>query len=98
MCLALHAFFFATSYRIDERGITSVSLMGRRRLNWADVQRADIGRDGAWVSPHRRRTWRESRRGVHILYGRNRGEVVAALHRYTDGRNPADVQPDATGR
>lgn len=95
MCLALHAFFFATSFRIDDQGITSVSLMGRRRLKWAEVRRAEIGRAGAWLSPYGYRTWREGRRGIHVLYGRRREEVVGALRRYTEGASPrVDAEAD----
>ncbi len=96
MCLALHAFFFATSFRIDGNGIESVSLMGRRRLKWAEVRRAEIGQAGAWLSPYSYRTWREGRRGIHVLYGGRRGEIVEALRRFAGGVSTSGA-PDRGG-
>lgn len=81
LCLSLHRFFFATRYRIDAQGIEARTLAGVRRVAWPEVRHARIGERGAWLSPSPLPNWRDGRRGVHVLYGRQRDKVVAELRR-----------------
>ena len=79
LCLSLSRFFFATHYEVDADAITMRASFGRRRLAWSEIRRAEFGPRAAWLSPLARRSWREARRGIHVLFGARREEVVAQL-------------------
>ena len=82
LCLAMSSFFFPTRYEMSGSGIDAwMPLFRHRHLGWDEVQRIEVGRLAAWVSPYRRRTWREQRRGVHVLFGRHRQHVLERLRR-----------------
>lgn len=76
LCLAQSRFFFATRYTIDADLIRARYLFSARELRWDEVRRVDVGALAAWISPYKRRSWRESRRGVHVLFGKRREEVL----------------------
>lgn len=95
MCLSLNRFFFANSFRIDADGVSAHTLFGKRGLGWDEVQRIVYGGHSAWISPYTRSSLRESKRGVLILFGRRREEVLEQLRR----RVPADrIKAAARGR
>jgi len=99
LCLALARFFFGCRYVLDQTGITQITTFTRRRLRWENVRRVEVGSLGAWLSPSARRNWREGRRGVHVLFGGQREQVLAHLRRALEshGRGglwPADCDPD----
>ena len=79
LLLVLHRFFFSSRYEVDDEGVTLRTVLGTRRVAWRDVQRCEWGARGVWVSPRRRRTWREERGGMLILFGRHRADVTPRL-------------------
>lgn len=81
MCLSLHRFFFATHFLIGGLGVSAHTLFGKRVLAWEDVGRVVYGSHSAWVSPFTRSTVREARRGVLLLFGKHREDVLAQLKR-----------------
>jgi hypothetical protein len=93
MCLSLHRFFFATYFLIGALGVSAHTLFGKRVLAWEEVGRVVYGGHSAWVSPPTRSSIREARRGVLLLFGKHREDVLAQLKR----RLPADRIQKATG-
>ena len=83
MCLVQSRFFFSTRYAITPNELTISTLLTTRRLAWREVRRIDIGSHAAWATPYRRRTWREYRRGIHVLYGSDPPAVRARLETAT---------------
>ncbi len=80
LCLSLARFFFPSHYRISGDSVSAdVPLAARRTLSWAEVRRVRIGATAAWVSPYRQASFRDSRRGVHLLFGRHAGAVRERL-------------------
>lgn len=79
LILVLQRFFFPSRYRIDTKGLSEAGVWGCRQVRWVDVCLAEIGAHGAWISELPKRHWREGRRGVHVLFGRQRERVIAAL-------------------
>jgi hypothetical protein len=89
-CLAMNRFFFPTVYRFTADGVAArFPLLRTRTLSWSEARRIDLGSHAAWISPCRRRSWREHRRGVHILFGRRRERVLREL-----GIRAPDAMPD----
>lgn len=97
MCLALSRFFFPTRYLIDGDGVTAWTALTTRRIAWRDVRRIDVGGHAAWISPSRRRNWREARRGVHVLYGNAKADVRARLLAAQQALNLGDPSQQADG-
>lgn len=93
MCLSLYRFFFATFFLIDSLGVSAHTLFGKRVLPWEEVGRVVYGGHSAWVSPPTRSSVREARRGVLLLFGKHRKDVLAQLKR----RVPADRIQKAVG-
>ena len=81
MCLSLNRFFFANSFRIDADGVSAHTLFGQRCLPWDEIGKIVYGGHSAWIAPHTRSKLRESKRGVLILFGRRRVEVLEQLRR-----------------
>lgn len=79
LVLALHRFFLPAEYELDADGLTVTTVMGTQRVRWNEVRLVAVDRRGAWVSVLPRRSWREARRGIHILYGQRQDEILAAL-------------------
>lgn len=94
LSLSLSRFFFATHYEVDADAITMRASFGRRRLVWSEIRRAEFGPRGAWLSPLGRRSWREARRGIHVLFGARREEVLAQLR----ARLPRDCLPSSAAQ
>lgn len=77
LCLSLNRFFFTSYYELDADGITVRAPFGRRRLRWSEIDRAEFGRYAAWLAPAR--GGRNARRGILVLLGREREEVVSRI-------------------
>lgn len=89
LVLSLARFFFATDYELTASGVVARQPFGTRRLAWSELRRVEIGAHAAWLSATPTRTWREARRGVHLLFGRDRERILAALRRTI----PPDLWP-----
>ncbi|MCA9242949.1 MAG: PH domain-containing protein [Phycisphaerales bacterium] len=86
LLVALHRFFLPTRVVLTDEAVEVREPFSTRRLRWEEIRRADFGRFGVWLSPLRKPTIRESRRGAHVLYdgaGRECAEAIRA-------RLPAD--------
>lgn len=92
LLFALQPFFFVSYYAISDAGVSGRTLAGRRFVAWGEVQRVAVGRYAAWVSAARGPGWRERRRGVLLLFGKQRAEVLARLR----ARVPAAEWEDST--
>lgn len=79
LVISLSAFFLPTRYVLDAEGITAATYFGTKRLLWREVRRSQFGERAAWLSSALKRTWRESRHGILVLFGPRRAEILAQL-------------------
>ena len=79
LLVSLNRFFLPSRYSIDERGITANYPFGRKRFLWADVRRFDHDDRGGYLSTRRRASRWDGFRGMHILFGRRRAEVIESI-------------------
>ncbi len=86
LCLSLHRFFFASSYRIGPEGVHARTLAGTRSLPWDQIRRVELGTRAAWCSSFARRHVMDFRRGVLLLFGPDSKTAVAALRHYAGPR------------
>ena len=85
---SLSSFLLPTSYRLTEESLEVRSLGVARARPWAEMRRMTVDRTGVFLSPFERRSWLEAYRGVRLLFGGNRDQVVAFVEARI-GRNAA---------
>ena len=77
LLLSLGKYFIATTYEIDNTGIT-VKFMGiKRKFRWETYRRYESCPNGLFLSPFQSPHRLDNFRGLFLLYGRNRDEVIA---------------------
>jgi hypothetical protein len=74
---SLVAFLFPTEYRLTEEAIEVRSLGVTRSRPWSEMRRMTVDRTGVFLSPFEKRTWLEAYRGLRLLFGGNRDQVVS---------------------
>ncbi len=78
LVLSLNRFYFSSRFDIDAEGITARFPLGTRRCLWADVRRFVTDQNGGFLSTRRR--------GMHVLFGRERKAVVQHIQAHlTEG-------------
>jgi hypothetical protein len=76
---ALNRFYFRSRFRIDPEGITARYPFRSQRCRWAEVRRFMVDEHGGYLSTRARRSWLDAYRGVHILFGHERPEVIKRI-------------------
>lgn len=79
LVVSLRRFYFPSRFTIDRQGITASDLLGTRRLAWSEVRRFCQDRHGAYLSTRSCPSRWDAYRGVHVLFGSRRVEVLAAI-------------------
>jgi hypothetical protein len=79
LVLSTHRFYLPSRYAIDDEGITAISWLGRRHLRWADLRRFTCDANGGYLSTRARPSRLDAFKGMHVLFGDQRDEVVAAI-------------------
>lgn len=74
---SLVAFLFPTEYRLTDEAIEVRSLGVTRSRPWSEMRRMTVDRTGVFLSPFEKRTWLEAYRGLRLLFGGNRDQVVS---------------------
>jgi len=78
LVLSLNRFYFRSRFDIDAEGITARFPLGTRRCLWTDVRRFVTDQNGGFLSTRRR--------GMHVLFGRERKAVVQHIQAHlTEG-------------
>ena len=85
---ALNRFYVRSRFRIDPEGITARYPLRSQRCRWADVRRFMVDDHGGYLSTRARRSWLDAYRGLHVLFGRQRPEVIDRIraHLPREGR------------
>ena len=76
LVVALNRFFFPSRFKLDTEGITARFPLRTQRLGWADVRRFVVDEHGAYLSTRQARSRLDGYRGLHLLLGRNRSNVL----------------------
>ncbi len=74
---SLSSFLFPTTYRLTDESVEVRSLGVARARPWSEMRRMTVDRTGVFLSPFERKSWLEAYRGVRLLFGGNRDQVVA---------------------
>ncbi len=78
LVLSLNRFYFSSRFELDAEGITARFPLGTRRCLWTDVRRFVTDSNGGFLATRRR--------GMHILFGRQRSAVLEHIQAHlTEG-------------
>jgi hypothetical protein len=66
-----------TTYRLTDDAVEVRSLGVARVRPWTEMRRMTVDQTGVFLSPFEKRSWLEAYRGVRLLFGGNRDQVVA---------------------
>ena len=77
--LSLNRYFFPSSFIIYEEGVTASYLLGTQHRRWSEVRRFSADRHGAFLSTRSRRSRLDAYRGVHLLFGSRREEIIRRI-------------------
>jgi hypothetical protein len=77
--LSLGRFFFASRFILDGEGVTARYLLRTQRCRWSEVRRFCHDSRGAYLSTRSRPSRLDAYRGVHLLFGPVREEVLEAI-------------------
>jgi len=72
-------FFFKTSYRFDEKGVSQKRGGVVQSRTWEQIKSYYPDRTGVLVSPFVNKTWLENFRGLYLQFGKHREEVLMHL-------------------
>lgn len=75
--LSLSSFLLPTAYRLTKESVEVRSLGVQRVRPWSEMRRFDVDPGGVFLSPFEKRSWLDAYRGVRLLVGGNRDQVVA---------------------
>lgn len=75
--VSLSSFLLPTTYRLTENAVEVRSLGVARVRPWTEMRRMTVDQTGVFLSPFEKRSWLEAYRGVRLLFGGNRDQVVA---------------------
>ena len=90
---SMQRFFFPSSFAIDEEGITAKHLLTSKRLLWRDVRRIASDAHGGYLSTRATPNWTDTYRGVHVVFGDEREQAVAAIHAQMRKREESHGKP-----
>jgi hypothetical protein len=74
---SLGSFLARTEYRLTQEAIEVRTLGVVRSRPWSEMRRATVDRTGVFLSPFGTRNWLEAYRGLRLMFGGNRDQVVA---------------------
>ena len=88
LLVSLNRFFMPTRYEMDQAGITARYPFKTCRREWQDVERWAVDAHGAILLPKTSGPKRPQRdRGMQILFGTQRTEVLDRLRFHLDGKS-----------
>ena len=76
---ALNRFFLRSRFSIDQNGITARFPLRIQRLKWRDTRRFLVDERGGYLSSRSKRSWLDAYRGLHVLFGSHRTQVIARI-------------------
>jgi hypothetical protein len=75
--VSVSSWLLPTAYRLTDEALEVRSLGVTRVRPWSEMRRMAVDDAGVFLSPFERKHWLEAYRGVRLLTGGNRDQVVA---------------------
>lgn len=79
LVLSLQRFFFPSRFTIDEQGVTARYLLGTKSYGWSEIRRFCHDCHGVHLSTRGRPSRLDGYRGMQLLFGPSRDEVLRRI-------------------
>ncbi len=89
LVLSLHRFFFPSTFTIAADGIEASFFFGSQRYQWKDIRRFYHDKHGAFLSTRSKPSWLDAYRGMHLLFGTAREEVLRRIRQRLEATGAA---------
>ncbi len=89
MILPLSRFFFPSRFSMDEEGVTAQYRFASQRYAWSEIRRHCCDAHGVYLSTRSRRSRLDGFRGMHILFGSSREEVLRGIRAFLADKGDA---------
>lgn len=81
---SLAEYLFPIRFEIDSQGASARTLTARTRIEWSRVKKYYLDDRGIKLSPLSRQTRLEAYRGVYLVFGDRREEIIEAVKEIRD--------------
>lgn len=85
LLLYLAGFFFPTRYLMEAESVSARGLLTRKKRDWSGLKKYYVGKKGVHLSPYSRPSKLESFRGIYILFGGKREEILHFIEEKMSG-------------
>jgi len=82
LVVALNRFFLPSTFVIDAQGITARYPLRHQRLNWNELRRFVLDRNGGYLSRRSRPSRLDAHAGMHVLFGSDRSRAIEQIRRH----------------
>ena len=79
LVVSLNRFFWPSRFTIDQDGVMARYAFRRQTLHWSEVRRFCHDRYGIYLSTRSRRSRLDPYRGMHLLFGSSRQQVLRVV-------------------
>lgn len=79
LVVALNRFYFPSTFTIDDTGILARYPLRRKQVRWDRIRRFVHDEHGGYLSTRATISRLDAFRGIHILFGNDRGAVVGRI-------------------
>ncbi len=76
---SLSAFYTPTKYILTEKEITIKRPLYTLKRPWSEIKRYEVDKNGIFLSPFRKPRRLENFRGIYLMVGENRDEVISFI-------------------
>jgi len=81
LVLALHKYFFPSSYCIDDGSISAKYLLGKKLLYWKNIRRFSYDANGGYLSTHKKHSILDAYRGMHLYFNGHRENIIHRIEK-----------------
>ncbi|UCD06217.1 MAG: hypothetical protein JSV98_03035 [candidate division WOR-3 bacterium] len=96
--VSVHSYFFPTSYDVNDEEIKIKNIFMTQKRKLSEFRRVYVGKNGALLSPFRRKTFLNQFRGVFVLMPEKHTEILQFLRARIEPDASRDEKPEEVGK
>jgi len=85
--LSLARYYFPTHYRLSEKGVTIKTPTQTISKQWSEYRSFYPDKNGVLLSPFAEPSRLENFRGIYLMYGGKREQIISYINRYISSKD-----------